>query len=288
MQIFSPGPVPYPGCYQCPRCNSREVYDSEKTINVSAMTIDVPGPVNSTIVNVDKVDAKRCRHCNSVAPWIAHPKAVQEAKVRRAKKIKKNLKIGGIVIGSIFVLFVAVNVAGSVSQRIETNNFNQFRAEGNQTLENVRSDWQAISDSCQLEYTVGMETINEDPDYDYGLGPKVDVYLKIDAADYFSFWQSEKAQALDCFSEKIYGVKLSEKLIISENQFKSRKESLSLSVYEFYDGVEDDGTIFAQGVIGDEDEHLDGYLAYFEDSDDFSLSLQWEFDKEWFERSQGF
>lgn len=288
MEIFSPGPVPYPGCYQCPRCNSREVYNSEKTISVSAMTIDVPGPVNSTIINTDKVDAKRCRHCNTVAPWIAHPKAIEEAKARKVIKIKKMLKISSIVLGVLFAIILVINISTTVGQKIETNNFNQFRAEGNQKLEEVRSNWQATSDSCQLGYTIGIEKINADPDYDLGLGPRIDAYIKIEAKDYGSFWQSQKGQALDCFSEKIYGVKLSEKLILTEDQFKTRKESWDRNAFQFYDGVEDDGTIYAQGVIGDRDDHLDGYLYYSDDYDEFHISMDWELDKDWFERAQGF
>lgn len=288
MEIFSPGPVPYPGCYQCPRCNSREVYNSEKTISVSAMTIDVPGPVNSTIINTDKVDAKRCRHCNTVAPWIAHPKAIEEAKARKVIKIKKMLKISSIVLGVLFAIILVINISTTVGQKIETNNFNQFRAEGNQKLEEVRSNWQATSDSCQLGYTIGIEKINADPDYDLGLGPRIDAYIKIEAKDYGSFWQSQKGQALDCFSEKIYGVKLSEKLILTEDQFKTRKESWDINAFQFYDGVEDDGTIYAQGVIGDRDDHLDGYLYYSDDYDEFHISMDWELDKDWFERAQGF
>jgi len=289
MEIFSPGPVPYPGCYQCPRCNSREVYDSEKTIGVTAMTINVRGPVDPTIVNVDKVHAKRCRYCNTVAPWIAHPKAVEEAKARRAKKIQKMLKVSGIVLGAVMAIILVINISSSISQKIETNNFNDARAEGNQKLEEVRSEWQAASDSCQLGSTVGIEKINADPDYDLGLGPRIDIYLKIEAKDYGTFWQSEKGQALDCFSGKIYGTKLSEKLILTEDQFKTRKESWDSSAFQFYDGVEDDGTIYAQGVIGDSDDHLDGYLYYSDyTGDDFSISMSWNLDKDWFERAQGF
>jgi hypothetical protein len=288
MEIFSPGPVPYPGCYQCPRCNSREVYDSEKTIGVTAMTIDVRGPVDSTIVNVDKVHAKRCRYCNSVAPYIAHPKAVEEAKARKVKKIKKMLKISSIVLGILFAIILVINISTTISQKIETNNFNQSRAESNQKLEGVRSEWQAASDSCQLGYTISIEKVNPDPDYDYGLGPRVDAYIRIKAEEFGSFWQTQRGQALDCFSEKIYGVKLSEKLILTEDQFKNRKESWDIGDFRFYDGVEDDGTIWAQGVIGDKDDHLDGYLTYSDDYDEFHISMAWELDKDWFERAQGF
>jgi hypothetical protein len=252
------------------------------------MTINVRGPVDPTIVNVDKVHAKRCRYCNTVAPWIAHPKAVEEAKARKAKKIQKMLKVSGIVLGAVMAVVLVINVSSTIGQKIETNNFNQSRSEGNQKLEDVRSEWQAASDGCQLGYTVGIEKINTDPDYDLGLGPRIDVGIEIASADYGSFWQSERGQALDCFSGKIYGVKLSEKLIMTEDQFKTRKESWDSFAFSFYDGVEDDGTIFAQGVIGDKDDHLDGSLSYVSSYDRFYVFMSWELDKDWFERAQGF
>lgn len=287
MEIFSPGQVPYPGCYQCPRCNSREVYDSEKTINVSAMTIDVPGPVSSTIINSDKVDAKRCRHCNTVAPWIAHPKALAEMKARKAKKRIKIFKIFAVILSVIMAVVLVSNISSRISNKIESDNFTDYRAQGNKELEQVRSQWQSISDNCGLGYTVGKEEINIDPNYDLGLGPGVDIYIRIKAKDFLGFWNTEKGQSVDCFSEKIYTVKLSEKLVVTENQFKNRKDSWDFNLFSFYDGIEKDGTIYAQGVIGDKEEHLDGYLSYFDDYDEFNISMKWVLDKDWFARAQG-
>jgi hypothetical protein len=198
------------------------------------------------------------------------------------------LKVSGIVLGAVMAIILVINISSSISQKIETSNFNDARAEGNQKLEEVRSEWQAASDSCQLGYTVGIEKINTDPDYDLGLGPSIDVGIQIASADYGSFWQSARGQALDCFSGKIYGAKLSEKLIMTENQFKTRKESWDSFAFSFYDGVEDDGTIFAQGVIGDKDDHLDGSLSYVSSYDRFYVFMSWELDKDWFERAQGF
>jgi hypothetical protein len=288
MEIFSPGPVPYPGCYQCPRCNSREVYDSEKTINVSAVTIDVPGPASSTIINSDKVHAKRCRHCNTVAPWLAHPKAVEEANERKAQKLRKTLRIAGVVLGIIVGIAFISNIANGIRDQVESNNFENYRNESNQKLEEVRTDWQSTSASCGLNEEVKLEEVNKDPDYDLGTGPKVDIYLKIPANDYQTFWSTEKGRALDCFSEAIYGAKLSEKLTLTNEQFEDRKK-WDLFLFRFYDGVEKDGSIYAQGIIGDEDEHLDGYFDHAQGGvDEFVLSMSWELDKTWFETKNGY
>jgi len=295
MEIFSPGPVPYPGCYQCPRCNSREVYDSEKTINVSAITIDVPGPASSTIINRDRIHAKRCRHCNTEAPWLAHPKAVEEANERKAQKLKKILKVVGIVLGAIVGIMFAANILNSVRGNIESNNFEKYRSEGNQKLEEVRSEWQSAYDACNIGITNGdrgvdtrevrIEKIRKDQNYEYSFQPKIDIYYQIEAEEYPAFWSSEKGQAFDCFAEKIYGAKLSEKLTLTDSQVKDRKESFK--TIDFYDGVESDGTIYSQGVIGDQDEHLDGYLFYSDSfGDQFSISMTWDLDRTCF-RVQG-
>ena len=288
MEIFKPGPVPYPGCYQCPRCNSREVYDSEKTINVSAITIDVPGPASSTIINRDKIHATRCRHCNTEALWLAHPKAVEEAKERKAKKMKKIAKVVGIVFGIILGIVIALNIFNSINERIQSNNFDQYRTVGNQKLEEVRSEWQSAAVVCNLGYfsgdrgvatdQVSIQKIENDPNYEYLLEPRVHIYFKIEGSEYGSFWKSKNGQALDCFSEKIYGAKLSEKLSLTESQIENREDSFETIV--FYDGVEFDGTVYSEGVIGDQDNHLDGYLFYSDYAEDaFAISMEWALDK---------
>ena len=293
MEIFSPGPVPYPGCYQCPRCNSREVYDSEKTINVSAITIDAPGPASSTIINSDQIHTKRCRHCNTEAPWLAHPKAVEEANERKAEKLRKVLKVVGIFLGAIVGIMFALNIFNSIRGNIESNNFEKYRAEGTKKLEEVLAEWQSAHDVCGLGMTngnrgvstneVSIEKIRKDQNYEYFSEPGVDIYYRIEAEEYQAFWKSEKGRAFDCFSEKIYGVKLSEKLSLTDSQFENRKSDY-LNI-DFYDGIESDGTVYSEGVIGDQDKHLGGYLAHFNSSDNFALSTTWELDRACFKRS---
>lgn len=289
MEIFKPGPVPYPGCYQCPRCNSREVYDSEKTINVSAITIDAPGPASSTIINRDKIHATRCRYCNTEALWLAHPKAVQEAKERKAKKMQKTIKVVFIVFGVILGIVIALNIFNSISKKIESNNFNQYRTAGNQKLEEVRAEWQSAAFDCNLGYfagdrgvatdQVGIEKINKNPNHEYIFEPGVEIRFQIEAPEYSSFWKSKNGQALDCFSEKIYGAKFSEKLSLTDSQIPEQ-DSYFESI-DFYDGVEFDGTVYKEGVIGDQNNHLDGYLAYSDSFGpaQFTIRMEWDLDK---------
>lgn len=273
MEIFSPGPVPYPGCYQCPRCNSREVYDSEKTIGVSAMTIDVPGPVNSTIVNVDRVDAKRCRHCNSVAPYIMHPKAKEEFDTRRRRKIEKNLKRIALVLGVLVGIYFALNAVNAIGNKIESSKLANEAIDGNSKLEEVRGNWQSVNESCGLNEPIEVEEVPSEY-----ISPQVSIYFKIQSSEEFSnFWGTSKGIAVDCFSKEIYGVPLSSKLSLSQEQLKK----LDFLGGSFYDGVEKDGSIFAEGVIADSDDHLDGALVYWKDDDSVSISMYWELDKTW-------
>jgi len=187
----------------------------------------------------------------------------------------------------------AANIVNSVRGNVESNNFEKYRSEGNQELEEVRSEWQSAYDACNIGITnsaggvdtreVSIERIRKDQNYEYLLEPRVDIYFTIKAEEYPAFWSSEKGQAFDCFSEKIYGAKLSEKLTLTDSQFESRKETYSR--VDFYDGIEADGTVYSQGVIGDQDDHLDGYLSYSNDWDNFAISMSWKLDRNCFKRS---
>ena len=174
------------------------------------------------------------------------------------------------------------------SKKIESNNFNQYRTAGNQKLEEVRTEWQSTAVDCNLGYfagdrgvatdQVGIEKINKNPNHEYLLEPRVSIYLKIEALEYSSFWKSKNGQALDCFSEKIYGAKLSEKLSLTDSQIPEQDSDFE-SIY-FYDAVEFDGTVYKEGVIGDQNNHLDGSLSY---SDSFGparffIFMRWELD----------
>jgi hypothetical protein len=275
MEIFSPGPVPYPGCYQCPRCNSREVYDSEKTIGVSAMTIDVPGPVNSTIVNVDKVDAKRCRYCDSVAPYVMHPKAREEFEIRKKSKRKRRLKFLGLAAGGVLGVILAGNITSYIGNQISQNRELSDTKKATEEIEKIHVEWQAASDACGLNYSVNKD-LEGDPVHESGF---VDVYIRIENAQKLSaFWNSEKGLALDCFSEKVAGTRVSRYFIYSDDQIPKLNDMQSIHLY--------DQNFTNETVVGllGADEHLAGYFAFFKksdhtDFDNFAISLSWELNK---------
>jgi hypothetical protein len=236
------------------------------------MTIDVPGPVNSTIVNVDKVDAKRCRYCNSVAPYLIHPKAKEEFDARKRRKREKNLKKFGLVFGILFGVLLLGRTVNYVNNQMAINKVVNETADGNKKLEEVRANWQSVSDSCGLG--VSVEVVKTPDKYQ---SPQVDVHHTVDSSSEFAnFWTTEKGKALDCFSRKIYGVTLSSKFTYSQDQVKGT----GFINDSFYDYVGNDGATYP-GKIGKADEHLDGFMNYSEDDDYVFIYLNWELDKNW-------
>ncbi len=273
MEIFSPGPVPYPGCYQCPRCNSREVYDSEKTIGVSAMTIDVPGPVNSTIVNVDKIDAKRCRYCNTVAPWLMHPKAKEEFEARKKAKRIRNLKAAGAFMVVVLSIVAINQIVGRVSSAVENKKAANEEKATTIAVNKVYAEWQKASDTCGLNYSVSKDLTGISSGDDI---PGVDIYFRdISPIELSVFWETPRGLSLDCFSEKIVGTKISKYFIYPTDQLTKEKDFEDIYLYD-----ETFTDVSVKGVLG-KDPHLQGYMAFFKASDgsgtrdSFSISLRW-------------
>jgi hypothetical protein len=275
MEIFSPGPIPYPGTYQCPRCNSREVYDSEKTIGVSAMTIDVPGPVNSTIVNVDKVSAKRCRYCNTLTPYLRHPKAQAEFDARKRKNLEDKIKKAGIVLAVIFSLFVVIGIYNGASEKLKENKAQNAAA----TLESVNQEWKRAASSCGVTEKVWK---TEEGATTKDNGPHVNLSIFVEpASDLNKFWNEPPGQSFDCFSEKIFNIKLSDHFKYSDAEIASIKDFDGIRLYDqtFTNGLE-------KGVLGLGD-HLQGYITFFEKSeydsfheaDHFHIYLSWNQEK---------
>jgi hypothetical protein len=88
---------PRTGYYQCPRCNGRDVYESEETTGAMAMTLNTPGPVDPTIVNPIKGTVVRCRNCGEIAKWYDSAETVAYKAKRDAGASTVIGYIGGIV-----------------------------------------------------------------------------------------------------------------------------------------------------------------------------------------------
>jgi len=235
------------------------------------MTIDVPGPVNSTIVNVDKVSAKRCRYCNTVTPYLRHPKAQAEYDARRRKNLEEKLKKIGIVALVFVSILGAIGIYGNVSSKLKEN---QIKNEA-QSLETVNQEWKSVAASCGLTEKVWKF---EDGATTTDTGPYVSLSIFVEpATDLPIFWTQPSGQSFDCFSQRVFDFKLSNYFSYSATEISNLKDFDGIRLYDqtFTDGVD-------KGVLG-KGENLQGYITFFKksendsyhDADHFHIHLSW-------------
>jgi hypothetical protein len=235
------------------------------------MTIDVPGPVNSTIVNVDKVSAKRCRYCNTITPYLRHPKAQAEFEARKRKNLESKLKKAGVILLVVLSVFALFGIYISATDKLRENSAKNAA----ESLEAVNQEWKSTASSCGVaekvwKFEEGSSTTDS--------GPYISLSIFVEpASDLNTFWTQPSGKSFDCFSEKIYNIKLSDHLKYSEAQIASLKSFDGIRLYDqtFTDGVD-------RGVLGTGD-HLQGRITFFEkteddsfhDADYFHIYLSW-------------
>jgi hypothetical protein len=91
------GNVKNEGHFECPRCSSREYYNSEETAGAYAMTLNTPGPVDPTIINTIKKNVTRCKECQSEMRWIPSAAALKA----REKSDQKYYAFTGLFLGAL-------------------------------------------------------------------------------------------------------------------------------------------------------------------------------------------
>ena len=91
------------GHYQCPRCNSVDIYETTETTGAMAFTLNTPGPVDPTIVNPIRNQVFRCRDCGEKARWIPNPSYI-------AAKMKREAKVMPWVSGPFTIVFAALGI----------------------------------------------------------------------------------------------------------------------------------------------------------------------------------
>jgi predicted nucleic-acid-binding Zn-ribbon protein len=90
------------GYYKCPRCGGTDTYKSQETTSYAAMTIDVPGPVDNTLINPNKREITRCRVCDAEAFY-----TMSNVEAERAKRIFRPILIAlPFVLVGIFIFIV--------------------------------------------------------------------------------------------------------------------------------------------------------------------------------------
>ena len=260
--------IPYPGCYQCPRCGGREVYIGEKTLSATAITVNTASPVDPTFVTTNKIDVHRCSNCNTEAVYIYHPRKKEEMKKLRLKR----LQIAGVVVAVVLALaglnFGAIKIKGTVAAS---------RAESNEksAVEQVEAEyrkWVEAANACNLSKKVEKNSAGDDyPD-------RRSVYISQfiePAQDLALFWKSEEGMALDCVSKILINVELSSTLNFSAPEIKNLKQFDSIRLYDevFNDKVE-------KGALG-KGEKYQAYISFspaddYRKKDYFFLYINWQ------------
>ena len=261
-------PIPYPGCYQCPRCHGREMYMGEKTLSATAITVNTSGPVDPTFVTANKIDVHRCTNCNTEGDYIYHPRKLAEMKQQRIKR----LKIAGVALVVILALaglnFGANKIKGAVStSRAESKEKNAV-----QQVEAEYKKWVSAAAPCNFSDEVGKSTIAG------GYPDDMSVYVSHfiePAGDLAKFWKSDQGMAFDCLSSKLIGVQMSTYLSYPPSEISTLKEFDSLRLYDekFTNGTE-------KGALGKMRKYQ-GYISYSpagstKKNDTFFLYFNWQ------------
>jgi hypothetical protein len=261
-------PIPYPGCYQCPRCGGREVYLGEKTLSATAITVNTASPVDPTFVTANKIDVHRCINCNTEAQYIYHPRKKEEMKQARIKR----LKIAGVVVAVLVALaglnFGANKVKGSVSAaRAESSEKSAV-----QQVEAEYKKWVAAADACNFKENIEKNTSGED----YPDRRSVHISRFIEPAQELPlFWKSEYGVALNCVSKKVINVDLSNTLTYPTSSISSLKKFDSIFLYDevFSDKTE-------KGALG-KGRNYQAYISFspadeYKKNDYFFLYFNWQ------------
>jgi hypothetical protein len=109
---------PRTGYYQCPRCNSQKVYESEETIGAMGMTLDAPGPVDPMLINRVTGKVSRCFDCGEKAIW--HDSAETQAyKAKRDSSVTTVISfIGGFVFLFLGLWIIGEDLEGTTGLKI--------------------------------------------------------------------------------------------------------------------------------------------------------------------------
>lgn len=91
------------GHYECPRCNSSDLFESTETTGAMALTVNTPGPVDPTLISPITNRVLVCRNCGEKARWIDNPLFI-------AEKLAKEEKVMPWITGIFALLFAGFGI----------------------------------------------------------------------------------------------------------------------------------------------------------------------------------
>ena len=91
------GNVKNQGHYECPNCSGTEYYSSRETTGAYAVTLNNPGPVDTTSSHTLKRTFVRCSNCQVQMKWIPTAAALKA----KDKSAKAMLSFTGFFLGAI-------------------------------------------------------------------------------------------------------------------------------------------------------------------------------------------
>ena len=89
------GNVKNQGHYECPNCSGTEYYSSKETTGAYAVTLDNPGPMDTTSIHTLKRTFVRCSNCQVQMKWIPTAAAIKA----KARSTQARLSFTGFFLG---------------------------------------------------------------------------------------------------------------------------------------------------------------------------------------------
>jgi hypothetical protein len=94
------GNIKNQGHYECPSCSGTEYYSSEETTGAYAVTLNNPGPVDTTSIHTLSKTVERCSKCDSEMKWIPSAAALKA----RARSHQAFWAFAGLFFGTLLPL----------------------------------------------------------------------------------------------------------------------------------------------------------------------------------------
>ena len=100
------GNVKNQGHFECPNCSGTEYFSSKETTGVYAVTLNNPGPMDTTSIHTLKRTFVRCSNCQVQMKWIPTAAALRA----KYKSSKARLSFTGFFLGALTPMAFLANL----------------------------------------------------------------------------------------------------------------------------------------------------------------------------------